>query len=155
MAPPYHQTLLSKSVTEIMSQGAMHVLLESAKIMKPNSGCTIIIVASTAGLDGLPGQGAFTASMHGVVGLVRSMAKELGPRNIRVNCVAPSICDSSNNTPSGDETAESEISNGMAKMSIGMGEDPLEVAKVAAFLLSDESHSVTGSVLTINSGLVT
>lgn len=132
----------------------MHVLLESAKLMKPDSGCTIIVVASTAGLDGLPGQGAFTASMHGVVGLVRSMAKELSPRNIRVNCVAPSICDLSNTTPSGDETSESEISTGMAKMSIGMGEDPLEVAKVAAFLMSYESRSVTGSVLAVKNGLV-
>lgn len=130
----------------------MHVLLESAKIMEPDSGCTIVVVASIAGLDGLPGQGVFTASMHGVVGLVRSMAKELSPRNIRVNCVAPSICDLSDTTL-GDETAGLEISNGMARMSIGVGEDPLEVAKVAAFLLSDESRSVTGSVLTVNGGL--
>lgn len=69
----------------------MHVLKESSKLVKPDAGSSIVVVASVAGQSGIPGQSAYCASKHGAIGLMRSTAKELGPRGIRVNAIAPGV----------------------------------------------------------------
>lgn len=67
--------------------GVMHCMKEELKLMK--AGASIVNAASVAGLYGLPGSGAYVASKHGVIGLTKTAAKEMGSRTIRVNAVAP------------------------------------------------------------------
>jgi meso-butanediol dehydrogenase/(S,S)-butanediol dehydrogenase/diacetyl reductase len=130
----------------------MHVLRESSKLMSNDAGCSMVIVSSGAGLLGVPGFSAYSASKHGVIGLARCLAKELGPRGIRVNCVAPGAID----TPMQHEVnggAGTEVVNGFVKtLPMGRQGEAGEVAKLIAFLLGDDSSYVTGSVYTIDGG---
>jgi NAD(P)-dependent dehydrogenase (short-subunit alcohol dehydrogenase family) len=130
----------------------MHVLRESSKLMSNDAGCSMVIVSSGAGLLGVPGFSAYSASKHGVIGLARCLAKELGPRGIRVNCVAPGAID----TPMQHEVnggAGTEVVNAFVKtLPMGRQGEAGEVAKLIAFLLGDDSSYVTGSVYTIDGG---
>jgi meso-butanediol dehydrogenase/(S,S)-butanediol dehydrogenase/diacetyl reductase len=130
----------------------MHVLRESSKLMSDNTGCSIVIVSSGAGLIGLPGFSAYSASKHGVIGLARCLAKELGPRGIRVNCVAPGAID----TPMQQEVNGGPgpgVVEAFAKtLPMGRQGEAVEVARLIAFLLGEESSYVTGSVYTIDGG---
>ncbi|KAM0713909.1 hypothetical protein Q7P37_010871 [Cladosporium fusiforme] len=130
--------------------GAMHVLKESSKLLPSHAKSSIVVVASVAGLSGIPGQSAYCASKHGSIGLMRSVAKELGPRGIRVNAVAPGVI----HTPMidfCDETLGVPASEMMAKqLPVGRRAQPEEVAGVVAFLLGEESSYVTGSVYTVD-----
>jgi NAD(P)-dependent dehydrogenase (short-subunit alcohol dehydrogenase family) len=130
----------------------MHILKESIKLMPDNAGCSIVAVSSVAGLQGMANMGAYCASKHGVIGLARSVAKEVAPRGIRVNCVAPGAVDTplldvANGGPGREWVMASAAAKPMARAA-----DPVEIAKVIAFLLGEESSFVTGSVYTVDGG---
>lgn len=127
----------------------MHVLRESLKLMPSNAGCSIVIVASICGLTGFATQAAYCASKHGVIGLARCAAKDLGDRGIRVNCVAPGAV----KTPMVMEGPGVEFLDGFASQTpVGRPGNPAEIARLIAFLLGEESSFVTGSVYTIDGG---
>lgn len=127
----------------------MHVLRESLKLMPNNAGCSIVAVASICGLQGYAEQAAYSASKHGVVGLVRCAAKELGTRGIRVNCVAPGVVD----TPLARAGPGEEFLRGFcSRLPISRPAESSEIAQVIAFLLGSDSSFVTGSVYTVDGG---
>ncbi|KAG4025920.1 hypothetical protein MFRU_048g00320 [Monilinia fructicola] len=121
--------------------GVMYCL--RAELWNIEDGGSIVNVASTAGTQGFAGSGAYVASKHGVIGLTRSAAKEVGHRNIRVNVVAPGPID----TPLLGQAREIDPNAGSydtaAIKRVGTVE---EIAAIIAFLLSGESSFVTGSV---------
>lgn len=121
-------------------------------------GGSIIATASVAGLIGFPGLAPYVASKHGVIGLVKTAALELGVSKIRVNAIAPgpienrmmqSVLEQSN--PDDPESARRSITAGLAIKRFGANQ---EVAALAAFLAGDEAAYCTGGVYTVDGGYV-
>ena len=118
-------------------------------MMKARKG-KIINVTSIVGMMGNPGQVNYGASKSGMIGFTRSLAKELAPRNICVNCIAPGFFE----TPMTDKLGE-EIKKGfLSKIPMGRFGDPKEIADAALFLASEMSNYITGQVLTVDGGML-
>ena len=109
----------------------------------------LVFVSSVVGLSGAAGQVNYAASKAGLVGLSRSVARELGSRGITSNVVAPGYVDTDMTAALG-EARRTEL---MAQIPLGRTAGPEEVAAVIAFLASDASSYVTGAVLPVDGGL--
>ena len=133
----------------------MHCLKEELKVMQNQpTGSSIVDAASTAGLVGLAGHGAYCASKHAVVGLTKCCARDYGSKNIRVNAIAPGVTE----TPMQTEIRQT-VPDGPEKMSremvlFGRLGEPTELARVIAFMLSDEASFVSGSVYVVDGGWI-
>ena len=106
----------------------------------------LVFVSSVVGLSGAAGQVNYAASKAGLVGLARSVARELGSRGITSNVVAPGYADT-------DMTAGLDATAFTDRIPLGRTAAPEEVAAVIAFLVSDASSYVTGAVLPVDGGL--
>jgi NAD(P)-dependent dehydrogenase (short-subunit alcohol dehydrogenase family) len=111
-------------------------------------GASIVNVSSMSGIRGSAMQSVYCTTKFGLIGMSKSLALELGPRGIRVNCVAPGYIDTPTNAGivKGGEAVE-RMRNGNALERLGT---PEEVADVVAFLFGDEARYVNGSVLEID-----
>lgn len=109
----------------------------------------IVIISSVAGLMGNPGQAAYAASKAGLVGFAKSVAKELGSRNITVNVVAPGLIETDMARALTDDRRE-EL---MAHVPLRRLGTPEEVAGAVAYLLGEDGAYVTGAVLNVSGGL--
>jgi len=118
-------------------------------MMKARKG-KIINITSVIGLTGNPGQVNYAASKLGMVGFTRSLAKELGPRNINVNCIAPGFFE----TPMTEVLSEEQRKGILDKVPMGRLGNPKEIAHAAVFLASHMSDYVTGQVLTVDGGMI-
>ncbi|MBL7156736.1 MAG: 3-oxoacyl-[acyl-carrier-protein] reductase [Candidatus Omnitrophica bacterium] len=116
--------------------------------MKQKSG-NIINLTSVAGLKGMPKQVNYSASKAGIIGLTKALAKEVGPYNVRVNAIAPGYIDT-DMVQGLKENYRKELLKRIPLNRFGKAD---EVAKVAAFLASDEAKYITGQVITIDGGL--
>lgn len=116
--------------------------------MLGGGGGVIVNMASTAGLQGVPGMAPYAASKHGVIGLSKSAALDYAQQNIRVNVVAPGpiLNDRIAQLP---EAARQHINSAVPVRRIG---DPEEVAATVSWLCSDEAAFITGAVLPIDGG---
>ena len=113
------------------------------------SGC-VITVSSMWGQVGASCEVAYSTAKAGVIGLTKALAKEVGPSNIRVNCIAPGMIDTDMNA-SVDPSAAKEIAEETPLCRIGK---PDEVAAAMQFLASDEASFITGQVIGVNGGLI-
>lgn len=118
-------------------------------MMKARKGC-IINVSSVAGLRGNAGQCNYSASKGAIVAFTRTLAKEIGPRNIRVNAVAPGFIITDMTAKMPEEVRKQWEAN----IPLRRGGTPEEIAKVCCFLASDLASYVSGQVITIDGGMI-
>ena len=118
--------------------------------MRQKSG-SVINLTSVVGVTGNAGQANYSASKAGVIGLTKSMAKEIGSRGVRVNAIAPGFIETDMTNALSDE-----VRNEWAKqIPLRRGGSAREVADVAMFLASDISTYITGQVINVCGGMNT
>ncbi len=120
----------------------------SAIMMKARSGA-IVNISSVVGVNGNPGQSNYAASKAGLIGFTKSVAKELGARNITVNAIAPGFIQT-------DMTAvlsEKVIEEWTSRIPLRRGGTPEDVARAVAFLVSPDATYITGQVLHVCGGM--
>lgn len=129
--------------------GSFHLARRAAKGMLRLRRGRIILVSSVVGLLGSPGQVNYAASKAGLVGMARSLARELGPRGVTANVVAPGYVDTDMTAVLSDEQ-KAAIKD---RVPLGRYARPEEVAGVVTWLASDTAAYVTGAVIPVDGGL--
>jgi 3-oxoacyl-[acyl-carrier protein] reductase len=137
------------SVININLRGTFLFTRAAARPMLKNHRGRIINVASVSGLMGNPGQANYSASKAGVIGLTRTVARELASRNITVNAVAPGFIATDMTAKLGEEI----LAKVREEIPLGRLGDPQDVADAVLFLASDAASFITGHILTIDGGL--
>jgi len=117
-------------------------------MMKARKG-RIINITSVVGVTGNGGQTNYAAAKAGMMGFTKSLAREVGPRGITVNCVAPGFID----TDMTRELGESHREHLQAGIPLGRLGNPEEIAAVVAFLASEQAGYITGETIHVNGGM--
>ncbi|HKU67254.1 MAG TPA: glucose 1-dehydrogenase [Candidatus Baltobacteraceae bacterium] len=118
-------------------------------MMKQRSG-SIVLMSSIVGIMGNPGQAAYAAAKAGLLGLTKSLAKELGSRNIRVNAVAPGLIETAMTEKMPDEAREYLLK----QAALGRPGKPEDVSGVVTFLCSEAAGYITGQTLVVDGGVL-
>jgi 3-oxoacyl-[acyl-carrier protein] reductase len=131
------------AVINVNLKSAFNFIHALTPIMARQRGGSIINMSSVVGVSGNAGQCNYSASKAGMIGLAKSIAKEMGARGIRANCIAPGFIITEMTAQLSDEVREQ-----WAKMiPLRRGGTPEDVANVALFLASDLSSYVSGQVI--------
>lgn len=139
-----------EDVMNVNVTGMFRCARAAVKIMKSHGGC-IINTSSLVSINGTARQCAYTASKFAVNGLTKSLARELGPYNIRVNAVAPGVVA----TDMVKETVTDQMAAYMNKLTpLGRMANPSEIAGAYVYLASDDASYTTGAILNVNGGIV-
>lgn len=136
-------------VLKINLEGAFNLSGPTAKIMMKQRSGRIINMASIIGLMGNAGQANYAASKAGLIGLTKSLAKELGPRGITVNAIAPGYI----RTPMTDALSDAQREALMKSIAIPRLGEPQDIAEAVAFLAGPGASYITGTVLNVSGGL--
>lgn len=110
----------------------------------------IINISSVVGIMGNAGQANYSASKAGLIGFTKSLAKEFASRNILANCIAPGYV----RTPMTDKLSEEQKQQFLQNIPLRRPAKPEDIAKVVAFLSSDDSSYITGQVINVDGGMV-
>lgn len=135
-------------VNGINYNGTFYCSREAVKYMLKEHKGSIVNVSSMWGICGSSCESVYSASKAAVIGLTKSLAKELGPSGIRVNCVAPGVIKTEMNACLSDETMN-ELSESTPLCRIGT---PDEVAEAIYYLASDGASFITGQILSVDGG---
>lgn len=134
----------------VHADGAFHTIQAVLPHMLHEKAGGIVNISSIWGLRGASCEVAYAASKAAVIGLTRSLAMELAPSHIRVNCVAPGVIETDMVKGLGEETVASLVDQTPA----GRLGTPEDVAKAVAFLLREDADFITGQVLTVDGGFI-
>lgn len=136
-------------VIDVNLKGTFNMIKNTYQhFMKKRRG-RIINISSIVGINGNAGQANYASAKAGIIGLTKSVAKELAARNVTVNAIAPGYIetDMTNSMP---EKAREAVMSSIPMKRVGQGED---IANTVAFLASDEASYITGEVIKVDGGM--
>ncbi|MBD8043717.1 beta-ketoacyl-ACP reductase [Arthrobacter sp. Sa2BUA2] len=129
--------------------GAFRVVKRASKGMLKLRRGRVVLISSVVGLYGSPGQVNYAASKAGLIGIARSLTRELGSRNITANVVAPGFIDTDMTQALPEDTRKSYLSS----IPAGRFADPEEVAGVVRWIAGPEAGYISGAVIPVDGGL--
>lgn len=130
-------------------KGAFNTIRHLARQMLKQKSGKIINISSVSGVLGNAGQANYAASKAGIIGLTKSMAREMASRGINVNAIAPGFVETEMTQVLSDSVKEAAV----AQIPFGRFGTPEEIADVAAFLASDQASYITGQVICADGGM--
>ncbi|MFK4070455.1 3-oxoacyl-ACP reductase FabG [Streptomyces sp. NPDC029674] len=128
--------------------GAFRAVKRASKAMLRAKSGRVVLVSSAVALRGEAGQANYAASKAALIGFTRSMARELGPRNITFNVVAPGLT----RTQMADDLSEEQLERLVTQIPLGRLAQPDEIAATIAFLTSPQAGYITGAVIPVDGG---
>jgi len=131
--------------------GSFYTSQRAIKFMMKNKWGRIVFISSVVGISGNQGQANYAASKAGLIGLSKSISKEMGSRNITSNVVAPGYIETDMTSFLDDQNKENIIE----QLSIKRIGKPEDISNIVSFLCSDESEYITGQVIPVDGGLTT
>ncbi|HKL47427.1 MAG TPA: 3-oxoacyl-[acyl-carrier-protein] reductase [Candidatus Izemoplasmatales bacterium] len=137
-------------VIQVNLKGTWNMCRQVTRHFLKNRSGSIINISSVVGLIGNPGQVNYVASKAGVIGMTKSLSKEFGSRNIRVNAIAPGFIqtDMTDQIPDGAKEAY------LKQIPLKRLGEPKDIADLCTFLSSDKASYITGQVISVNGGMV-
>ena len=138
-----------ESVLNVNLKGTFNTIRHSARQMLKQRSGKIINISSVSGILGNVGQANYAASKAGVIGLTKTMARELGSRGITVNAIAPGFVDTEMTEVLSEEIRE----NACKQIILGRFGKPEDIANTAVFLASDKADYITGQVISVDGGM--
>ncbi len=137
-------------VLKVNLKGTFNTIKAVARIMAKQRSGKIINISSVVGVMGNAGQANYSASKAGMIGLTKSIAKELGGRNVTVNCVAPGFVE----TEMTHQLTEEQKAAFLTVIPLKRPSKPEEIAGVVTFLASPKADYITGQVIMVDGGMV-
>ncbi|HIT79978.1 MAG TPA: 3-oxoacyl-[acyl-carrier-protein] reductase [Candidatus Faecivivens stercorigallinarum] len=138
------------AVINVNLKGTFNMLRHVGAVMMRQRGGRIVNISSVAGVFGNAGQINYSASKAGVIGMTKTVAKELGSRGVTCNAVAPGFV----RTPMTDVLEEDYKAEILKQISLGRLGEPEDIANAVSFLVSDKASYITGQVLVVSGGMV-
>ncbi len=136
-------------VININLKGAFNTIKAATRTMVKQRSGKIINITSVSGVMGNAGQANYSASKAGMIGLTKSMARELASRNITVNAVAPGFIETEMTAVLSDSVKEAAVK----QIPVGRFGQPEDIANMVKYLASDEASYVTGQVICVDGGM--
>lgn len=140
-----------KAVMEVNVNGTFHTCREISKLMRAQGYGRIVNIASIAGKEGNPNASAYSASKAAVIGLTKSLGKELADVDVRVNCVTPAAV----KTALFEQMTPEHIQFMLSRIPVGRFGDVEEIAAMVVWLCTQECSFTTGAVFDLSGGRAT
>lgn len=138
-----------RRVLEINLDGVFNVTQPVAKVMMRQRSGRVVNIASVVGLMGNAGQSNYSASKAGLIGMTKSLAREMGPRGVTVNAIAPGFI----TTPMTDKLNDDQRDALLKNVAVQRLGEPKDIAEAVAFLVGPGASYITGIVLNVSGGL--